>query len=46
MIVGQDVLREQLLRALEEADRRKDTLIAALLSQCLAVIDDRDEPIH
>ena len=46
MVVEQDVLREQLVRALEHADNSGDCLIAALLSQCLALMDDRESVTH
>ncbi len=46
MIVEQDRLREQIVRTLEQADRSGDFLIAALLSQCLALIDERELATH
>ena len=46
MVVEQDGLQEQLVRALEHADTSGDFLIAALLSQCLALIDDRKLVTH
>ena len=42
MIAAQDTLLELVARALEHADREGDTLIAALLSQCVSLLADRD----
>ena len=39
-------LQEQLVRALEHADASGDFLIAALLSQCLALIKEREAATH
>ncbi len=46
IMVGQHGLREQLARALEHADADDDSLIAALLSQCLALMDERRAAAH
>ncbi len=46
MIVERDRLREQVVRTLELADQSGDFLIAALLSQCLALLDERDLATH
>ncbi|MFN3432884.1 MAG: hypothetical protein ACK4ZY_00670 [Sphingomonas sp.] len=46
MVVEEEALRDRLAQALEEADRCEDTLIAALLSQCLALLDDRAARVH
>lgn len=46
MIVEQDALQEQVVLALERADATGDFLIAALLSQCLALMESRDCPTH
>ncbi len=41
MMVEQDNLEQQLVRALQEADATGDCLIAALLSQCLDLMHHR-----
>jgi len=40
-MVDQDGLHEQVARALAQADAQGDSLIAALLSQALALLDSR-----
>jgi len=46
MIVEQDALQEQVVLALQRADATGDFLIAALLSQCLALMEDRESATH
>ncbi|WP_156143756.1 hypothetical protein [Sphingomonas taxi] len=41
MMVEQDNLEQQLVRALQQADATGDCLIAALLSQCLDLMHHR-----
>lgn len=43
-VIERNALRNQVVRALEQADAGGDFLIAALLSQCLALIDERELP--
>lgn len=42
MMVEQDILEQQVARALQQADAIGDCLIAALLSQCLELIHSRE----
>ncbi len=46
MVVEQDTLHELVMSALAKADGTGDFLIAALLSQCLALIEERQPPVH
>ncbi len=46
MIAEQETLLEMLTRALAHADVDGDTLIAALLSQCIALLEDRESATH
>jgi len=46
MTIEQDALHAQIRGALEQADLIGDHLIAALLSQCIALLEDRDRPRH
>lgn len=41
MVVEQEQLQDLVAHALERADADGDHLIAALLSQCLALLEDR-----
>jgi hypothetical protein len=42
MMVEQNILEQQVARALQQADAIGDCLIAALLSQCLELIHSRE----
>ena len=46
MTIEQDRLHHHLWQALEQADLIGDHLIAALLSQCIALLQDRDQARH
>lgn len=46
MVVEQDTLQEQVARALAQADATGDFLVAALLSQCLALMHERRARTH
>lgn len=39
-----DTLQEMVARALQEADASGDFLIAALLSQCVSLLEERGSP--
>ena len=45
-MVVEDTLQDMVLRALQQADASGDFLIAALLSQCVTLLEEREAPAH